>query len=385
MTAGMPLSLLAFHRLADRPAPARGAWLGLAMAAQAYACGYYSVFVLLMVGFAALVIAWQRRLWLNPPYWKALGLGATVAIVASTPLIAAALLLQQSGFDRTLDASRQYVADWRAYLASGNLLHSWMLSYLGTWKELLFPGFLAVGLGTGGLIICWRAGGRGRDLAVLYGGLAIAAFWTSFGPGGRLYTLLYHIVPTFSMLRAPSRFGILVALSLAVLASLAIAWLLRRVKEPSVLAAVLIAAAVSEALVPIPLRPVPQPHPAYQLLSTLPYGPVLELPVYSRMLAFRRARYMLDSTTHWMPLVDAYSDYIPPDFPDRAEALADFPSLTSLQQMKHDGVRYAVVHTEPYTGEMRRELFERIHEFAPYLRTLYKDEQLLLFEVVRYP
>jgi hypothetical protein len=157
------------------------------------------------------------------------------------------------------------------------------------------------------------------------------------------------------------------------------------VKEPSVLAAVLIAAAVSEALVPIPLRPVPQPHPAYQLLSTLPYGPVLELPVYSRMLAFRRARYMLDSTTHWMPLVDAYSDYIPPDFPDRAEALADFPSLTSLQEMKHDGVRYAVVHTEPYTGEMRRELFERIHEFAPYLRTLYKDEQLLLFEVVRYP
>ena len=45
MTAGFPLSMLAFHRVADRPTPWRGAALGLAMAAQAFFCGYYAVFV----------------------------------------------------------------------------------------------------------------------------------------------------------------------------------------------------------------------------------------------------------------------------------------------------------------------------------------------------
>ena len=57
MTAGLPFSMLAFHRLADRPTAGRGAALGAAMAAQAICCGYYGVFVCLMVGFAVVVVA----------------------------------------------------------------------------------------------------------------------------------------------------------------------------------------------------------------------------------------------------------------------------------------------------------------------------------------
>jgi hypothetical protein len=55
--------MLAFHRLADRPTPGRGVVLGLVMAAQAISSGYYGVFVMLMVAFAALVVAMSRRLW----------------------------------------------------------------------------------------------------------------------------------------------------------------------------------------------------------------------------------------------------------------------------------------------------------------------------------
>ena len=385
MTSGIPLSLLAFHRLLDRPTPGRGAMLGLAMAWQAYACAYYSVFVLLMIGFAVLLMAALRGSWREAAYWKAIGVAALVSIVTSAPLIVAALFLQQSGFNRTLAASRQYVADWRAYLASGNLLHSWMLPYLQRWKEVLFPGFLATGLGVAGLVVCWRAGGRRRELALLYGGITIAALWASFGPDGGLYSVLYSIVPTFSMLRAPSRFGLVVVFGLAVLTSLAVAWLLGRVRRPAVVAGLLIAAAFSEALVPIKFEPVLHPHTAYRLLATLPDGPVLELPVYSRVLGFRRSRYMLDSTVHWKPLVDAYSDHIPADFDAKAEALADFPSLTSLHEMKRDRVRYAVVHFEPYSDEMRSDLMKRIEKFAPYLRELYRDDALLMFEVVGYP
>ena len=94
---------------------------------------------------------------------------------------------------------------------------------------------------------------------------------------------------------------------------------------------------------------------------------------------------MLDSTVHWKPLIDGYSDYIPPDFDARAEALADFPSVSALTDMKRDGVRYAVVHLPPYEAAMRTDLEQRVREFAPYLRELHRDTELLMFEIVRYP
>jgi hypothetical protein len=201
--------------------------------------------------------------------------------------------------------------------------------------------------------------------------------------------VLYRIVPTFSFLRAPSRFGLVVAFGLAVLASIGIAAALERVElrtGSGALAAMFIGAfAVAEAFVPLKFEPALQAHPAYRLLATLPDGPVVELPIYSRVLGFRRAHYMLDSTVHWKPLIDAYSDHIPPDFDARAEALADFPSLTAFADLKRDHTRYAVIHRSAYEGRMREELDERIKQFAPYLRLLAGDSNLLLFEIVRYP
>jgi len=385
MTAGLPLSLLALHRVVDQPSVGRGAALGVAMAAQAYACAYYSIFVLLMVGFGVLVLAGLRRNWISRAYWTAIAIAAAVSITLSLPLVVTAVFLQQSGFERTLAGSRQYVADWRAYLASGNLLHAWMLSHLGHWKEVLFPGVLALVLGVLGLVVGLLTGGRRREIAVLYGGLTVTAVWASFGPDAGLYAALYRIIPTFSLLRAPSRFGIVVVFSLCALASMGLAWLLERTRRGPMLAAVCIAVACAEAQVPIAFGHTLDPHPAYRLLATLPDGPVLELPVYSRALGFRRARYMLDSTTHWKPLVDAYSDHIPPDFDARAEALADFPSIGALTDMKRDRVRYAVIHLEPYEPAMRAELDQRARDLAPYLRELHRDGELVMYEVTGYP
>lgn len=385
MTAGLPVSLLALHHLVEQPAPRRGVALGVAMAAQAYACAYYSIFVLLMVGFGVLVLAALRGHWSNRAYWTAVATGAAVSITLSLPLVFTAVFLQQSGFERTLAGSRQYVADWRAYLASGNVLHAWMLAHLGHWKEVLFPGGLALTLGIFGACVGLASRGRRRDAAVLYGGLTLTAAWASFGPDAGFYAVLYRIIPTFSLLRAPSRFGIVVVFSLCVLASLGLAWLLERTRRPLVLAGVCTVIAFAEGQVPIAFGHTLDSHPAYRLLATLPDGPVLELPVYSRALGFRRARYMLDSTTHWKPLVDAYSDHIPPDFDARAEALADFPSLTALTDMKRDRVRYAVIHLAPYEPAMRAELEQRAKQFAPYLRELHRDTELVMYEVVGYP
>src|SRR5207244_7379719 len=104
MTAGLPFSMLAFHRTADRPTVGRAIVLGLVMGAQVLFCGYYAVFVLLMVGFATFTLAATRRRWAHVAYWKAIGLAAAVGAVAALPLLVPYLQLQRStGFGRALD------------------------------------------------------------------------------------------------------------------------------------------------------------------------------------------------------------------------------------------------------------------------------------------
>ena len=136
MTAGLPFSMLAFHRLADRPTLGRGAALGLAVAAQALFCGYYAVFVALTVAFAVLVVATTRRRWTDASYWTAVGAAAFVALALALPLFLPYMRLQRAtGFARPLDQARHYSADWRAYLASSAYAHRWMLPMIRHWNE----------------------------------------------------------------------------------------------------------------------------------------------------------------------------------------------------------------------------------------------------------
>jgi len=204
MTAGLPFSMLAFHRVADRPSPGRGAVLGAAMAAQAFSCGYYGVFVLLMVGFAVIVVAATHGRWTDIPYWSAIGIAAALAVALIIPPFVPYALLRGHGFGRSLAEARVYSANWSAYLASGSYAHRWMLGYLPKWHDVLFPGFVALLGGVAALI--WSEP-HFRDVRVLYGALTALAVWASFGPSAGLYALLYHVLPLFSWLRAPARLG----------------------------------------------------------------------------------------------------------------------------------------------------------------------------------
>jgi hypothetical protein len=121
------------------------------------------------------------------------------------------------------------------------------------------------------------------------------------------------------------------------------------------------------------------------MLAALPWGPVIEMPVYSEKFGFIRARYMLSSTVHWMPLVDAYSDYIPKAFIANANVLGDFPTRDAFKLLEPDKVRYAVFHTDVYPPDMRRDLERRLEEFAPYLRRRYADDRTSLYEIIAFP
>lgn len=385
LTAGLPLSLLAFHRFADRPTFARAAVLGLAVAAQATASGYYAILTALMIGVATIVIASTRRLWNSPRYWCLMGLAAVVAIVCVVPIFLPYLRLQRgTGFTRPLSEAALYSADWRAYFASSALAHQWMQGVIGHWKEVLFPGFVATLAGTAGMVIAWRQGGRRQETAILYTTLGVLACWASFGPSGGLYDALYRLIPAMGWLRAPARFGLVLTLALSVLSGMAISALLARVPRANLVGALVAVIAAAELATPLHFRDVTPFAPAYRVLATLPPGPVIEMPFNSREADLHgHAKYLLRSTTHWMPLINGYSDYIPPEFAARANILRGFPSREAFQVLADAPPKYAVFHPRWYQNPDL--LKERLEEFASCLRPLHTEGVAHLYEVLDCP
>ena len=387
MTPGIPLTMLAFHRVADRPTPGRGAVLGAAMAATAFSCAYYGVFVVVLVAIAAVVTMAMRRLWTNRAYWSAILAGAAVALVIVLPLFVPYALREQSGgFNRSLNEARRYSGDWHSYLASAARAHTWMLPLVRPWRDVAFPGFVAATLGLGRLLTAFALRARSAETVVIYGAITIVCFWASLGPDAGLYSVLYTVMPGFSLMRAPIRFALPVAFGLSVLAGLAVHALLSRVRRPAIAGAVLVALAMADHSVSLRFPTVPPPPPAYEALARLPPAPVIEMPFFERPAFYsRHTIYMLMSTLHWMPLVNGYSDYTPPEFEADARDLASFPYPPAFAAARRLNVRYAMFHLNVYDAKTRGEVEARLREFAPYLRPMYTDADTRLYEIAGFP
>lgn len=384
MIGGLPFVLLALHRLVDRPTPRRGAVLGLAMGLQALFCGYYGIFAILIVGFGVLVLATSRRLWTNGGFWAGLAAGAVVSLAIVVPAFLPYMRLQGQGFGRSLEAAASFSANWSAYVASSAHAHVWMLSLIPRPSESLFPGFVMLIGGVGGAFAARRD--RGGECLWFYGGLAALAFWASFGPRAKFYSVLYDIVPVFAWMRAPARFGLLVTLSLCVLAGIGLSRWLSRTRAATAIAVVLALATAGELATTWPMREVGDVEPVYRALARLPPGPVIEMPFwYLEPMYPRHTYYMLQSTHHWMPLVNGYSDYLPPDFVNHVMTLAAFPSRESLKLLEPDHVRYAIIHRYWYGDDTWATVTPRMKELERYLRPLYKGEGTELYEIVGFP
>jgi hypothetical protein len=407
MTGGIPLSMLMVHRLVDsfrlKPEATqvakgvasgfsrKGVALGLALAAQALSCAYYGIFAGLMVGFATLLLAVTRGLLRNRAFWTSISLAAATSLLIVGPFFIPYKIVQaESGFGRSVADTAHWAAKPHGYLVSSSNAHRWLLEWtrqFGPWDEVLFPGIFALVAGIAGMVIVVRRPPRDRETALLYGLLAVLSFWASFGPNAGLYRLLYYL-PTFSFLRAPSRLGLVVVLCLAVFAAFAVRALIERVapRLKGVIAAAAVAAAIGDlVIVPLHWYRAPIIPPGYAALAGLPRGALAEFPFYGERIAFPlHAQYMLFSTSHWLPMVNGYSDVIPMDFREAAVVLADFPSNDAFAVLAKRRVRYIAVHWDMYAGrdgEIRR----RLDSFLPNLRVLNEDSRMTLFEVVRYP
>ena len=388
MAWGFPFGLLALHRFVERRTIARGAAIGIVIVLQGLATGYYGLFLGVTIGFGAIYYCATRRLWRDPWYWTGLTAGAAVALVLTLPVMIPYLQIQRAQrLQRTLEQAALYSADWRAYLASPARAHAWLVRLLGRWNEVLFPGFLTTALAfVGGR--AWYRRVEARDTLLFYVILAALALWASFGPAAGLYSFLYEIIPLFSFLRAPARFGVLVILALSMLAACGVAQLLVSPRRSWRVAARAVCAALILELVAIPLRlPVAQATPApYTRLASLPRGAVICLPFFTEASGYHRhTLYMFYSAYHWQPLVNGYSDYFPEDFKPNADRLAGFPSMESFEILRKKRARYVVVHTNLYNAAGRRRLQEGLSRYRAYLRPLVSDGDVGLYELVGFP
>jgi hypothetical protein len=392
----LPFALLAFHRFVEDVTLPRAAVLGVAIGVQALFCSYYGVLVGLLVGLGVLVYAVAAGLWRQPRWWYLSVLAAVVSVVTVLPFFLPYLHLQSStGFERTLQESQTYSADWRAYFASSSWAHDWMLAYIQRWKEVLFPGFTALILGGYGMFLAFRRRPPGeagvplaRANAVFYLLVFILALWSSFGPQAGLYSVLYYTVPVFSLLRAPARFGLAVTLALSVFAAVAVSVLLERLVPSrrwwaALALALVVVVELSTEIPYIPAREVPR---AYKVLAAAERGPVVELPFYYLgENRFRQTQYMLGSTWHWQRLVNGYSDYIPPDFFVGGPLLESFPNAEGFAWLRERGTRYIVVHLGLYDGARRQRLLTRIAEHSAYLEPRHTFGTVHLYEIVAWP
>jgi hypothetical protein len=126
----------------------------------------------------------------------------------------------------------------------------------------------------------------------------------------------------------------------------------------------------------------------YRALAQLPRGPLVEFPFYDRRIDFHiHTRYMLNSTMHWHPLVNGYSDHIPAEFRAVATTLSSFPSRESFQAMRERRVRYVSIHwgRHGYGGAAATDIKNRLQPYLPNLKLVAEDQQVTIYEVISWP
>jgi type II secretory pathway pseudopilin PulG len=375
---------------------ARALALGVVLWLTGLACAYYGIFGGGMVTLGGLYFSVTRGCWREWRYWLALAVAAAVCMGLIAPFFLPYLELQrETGFSRQLSDVLQYSANGGAWLASSAWAHRWWISAIQGFSEVLFPGFLAIGLGVTGVWLGLRRGTAapaasrmGRDTVLFYALIAVLTAWFTFGPKAGLYAVLHDNLPVFSFLRAPGRAGIVVTLCLAVLAGVALSRLLEgRRRATLITAAVFVLACAELFQAPLRTREAPPVSPAYQELARMPRAPVAVFPFWGRPSSFHgHSEYMLESTTHWQPLINGYSDHIPQDFRDAARLLGGFPDAASFGELERRGARYVVLHLDLYAGPSRDEVIGKLEAYSHHLRPLsQQDDDTWLFEIVSWP
>ncbi len=190
----------------------------------------------------------------------------------------------------------------------------------------------------------------GRHLAVAGTRVPLPAAWAA------------ALVPGFENLRAPLRWGIIISIAAPPLAGIGL-WHLRSLltrvgaqaenKTARMPAVVLVSGLVLATCLWTPLPTTGHGLPderdinAHEALKAMPEGPVAKVPWplqadYDATLA---ARYMVAATSHWRPLLNGYSAYVPSSYDFLRRIAFGLPGPGAVAHLRRlTGVEYFVVH-----------------------------------------
>ena len=226
-------------------------------------------------------------------------------------------------------------------------------------ERSLFPGIVALVFAA---MAFWPPVSR---TAWLYGVLAVISFVASLGANGVLLLIVQRAAPIVTSLRSPARFGVLVALSVALLAALSAARLRRARTWGSLLVAIAVPLSIAENYsAPLTMRTyATKPSPAHQFLATLPSNTVvLELPMPTlSSLWLYETTYQVRSITHWKSLINGYSGFVPAEYARTLEAMRSFPDDRSVRRLKELGLDVILVNRDYYDDASYAMLMEKLN------------------------
>jgi hypothetical protein len=200
-------------------------------------------------------------------------------------------------------------------------------------------------------------------MAAVYLIAATLAFEASLGLHGFLFGRLREWLLPYQGIRAPARFGMLVAFLLAVLAGFGVARLTRPLGglARGAFALMVITAMLIEARTPVVLTTLStKPAVVDAWLRDQPRSVIVELPVPPPDQPFQESegQPVYHSIFHWQPLLNGTSGFFPASYLDLLAHLQPFPDADSVRYLQSRGVRYVVMRQ--YMLEPAA--FARLHE-----------------------
>jgi hypothetical protein len=344
----LPLAFGALHRVVARRRWQDGAWLGLWFGLTAVSSVYYAIIGLVALGLGGVVlIAGAGRVSLGRLV-APLAIGAVVSSVVVGPVLLPYLQTQQrEGFVRTMDEAARHAATPVSFVSEPPWRPVPLAPIGRTEEDGLLPGWGALAL-AGLSAAAWH---RSRRQPLLWTWTAVAAAGVVFalGPEGlrSVYASAHRWVFGFQAVRAPARFGVLLAFGVAGSAGFAVTWWrrdARRFAGPLVLGLTSLVVIESVAWrVPYVPAPVLETPVSVWLRDTAGPGPVAFLPQPEDREA---TPLMLGTLVHGRPIVNGYSGQRPAFAGAVAGALATFPSADAIWTLHDLGVRFVVASDE---------------------------------------
>ena len=387
----VPLTLWLLLKFLDEKRWWQPIAIGVACAAAFLNAGYiamvlYPALVIVAVGWIAV-----ERFKVGWKVWAGFAVIGVIGAVTCYPV-----LRQYAALGTFL--RRPY--DWSAVVVPKSFLsppeRSWLYGWLedatnSTFENRLFPGFLPMALGLVGAVALWktrlrrrapaaesatepvaeppevaRARLQRRGLFLVLGAslvpliLAFGSYQHVFGVTVPLPFKVVEKWPGFGAIRAWGRFTVVPLLSLGLIVAFAYDWLVRNRSAATRLAVAAVFGLVMLAeyrahIFMSPRIDLPEYTAVNHALADEPYGPVVELPMadnHQPTWAYIEAPRMLLSSIDWMPRVNGYSGYSPPDYETSVRlfnTLDDGPpaSEETMNRLDQFGIRYLIIRMAP--------------------------------------